>query len=50
MIVAHCEVTYTARLNAYGPESMRLPMVKADVSVPVHAVARGFKPLNSGST
>jgi endonuclease len=46
LIVARCEVTYTGRLTAYLPESMRLLMIKADGSVQVHADAGGFKPLN----
>jgi endonuclease len=48
LIVARCEVTYTGRLNAYLPESMRLVMLKKDGSVLVHSDAGGFKPLNRG--
>ncbi len=32
LIVARCEVTYTGRLNAYLPESMRLVLLKEDGS------------------
>jgi hypothetical protein len=46
LIVARCEVTYTGRLTAYLPESMRLLMLKDDGSVLVHADAGGYKPLN----
>ena len=46
LIVARCEVTYTGRLNAFLPESVRLLMLKADGSVLVHADAGGFRPLN----
>jgi RecB family endonuclease NucS len=46
LIVARCEVTYTGRLTAYLPESMRLLMLKEDGSVLVHADAGGYKPLN----
>jgi RecB family endonuclease NucS len=46
LIVARCEVTYTGRLNAYLPESVRLLMLKADGSVLVHADAGGYRPLN----
>jgi endonuclease len=46
LIVARCEVTYTGRLSAYLPESVRLLMLKDDGSVLVHADAGGFKPLN----
>ena len=46
LIVARCEVTYTGRLSAYLPESVRLLIVKADGSVLVHADAGGYRPLN----
>jgi RecB family endonuclease NucS len=46
LIVARCEVTYSGRLNAYLPESVRLLMLKADGSVLVHADAGGYRPLN----
>jgi RecB family endonuclease NucS len=46
LIVARCEVTYTGRLTAYLPESVRLLIVKADGSVLVHADAGGYRPLN----
>jgi hypothetical protein len=46
LIVARCEVSYSGRLSAYLPESMRLLMLKADGSVLVHADAGGYKPLN----
>ena len=46
LIVARCEVSYTGRLSAYLPESMRLLMLKSDGSVLVHADAGGYKPLN----
>src|SRR6185437_4527762 len=46
LIVAHCEVRYTGRLNAVLPEAVRLIIVKADGSVLVHADAGGYKPLN----
>jgi RecB family endonuclease NucS len=46
LLVARCEVTYTGRLSAYLPESVRLLMLKADGSVLVHADAGGYKPLN----
>ena len=46
LIVARCEVTYSGRLNAFLPESMRLLMLKDDGSVLVHADAGGYKPLN----
>ena len=46
LIVARCEVTYSGRLNAFLPESMRLLMLKEDGSVLVHADAGGYKPLN----
>jgi hypothetical protein len=46
LIVARCDVTYTGRLNAYLPESVRLLMLKADGSVLVHADAGGYRPLN----
>jgi RecB family endonuclease NucS len=46
LIVATCEVSYTGRLSAYLPASMRLLMLKADGSVLVHADAGGYKPLN----
>lgn len=46
LIVARCEVTYTGRLNAYLPESVRLLMLKDDGAVLVHADAGGYKPLN----
>jgi RecB family endonuclease NucS len=46
LIVARCEVTYTGRLSAYLPESVRLLMLKDDGSVLVHADTGGFKPLN----
>ena len=46
LIVARCEVTYSGRLNAFLPESVRLLMFKADGSVLVHADAGGYRPLN----
>jgi RecB family endonuclease NucS len=46
LIVARCEVTYSGRLNAFLPESVRLLMLKADGSVLVHADAGGYRPLN----
>ncbi len=46
LIVARCEVTYTGRLSAYLPESVRLLMLKDDGAVLVHADAGGYKPLN----
>ena len=46
LIVARCEVTYSGRLSAHLPESMRLLMLKSDGSVLVHADAGGYKPLN----
>jgi endonuclease len=46
LIVARCEVTYTGRLTAHLPASMRLLMLKDDGSVLVHADAGGYKPLN----
>lgn len=46
LIVARCEVSYTGRLTATLPDSVRLVMVKADGSVLVHADAGGYKPLN----
>ena len=46
LIVARCEVTYSGRLDAYLPESVRLLMIKADGSVLVHADAGGYRPLN----
>jgi endonuclease len=46
LLVARCEVTYTGRLTAFLPESMRLLMIKADGSVLVHADAGGYRPLN----
>ena len=46
LIVVRCEVTYSGRLNAFLPESMRLLMLKEDGSVLVHADAGGYKPLN----
>ena len=46
LLVARCEVTYTGRLNAFLPESVRLLMLKDDGSVLVHADAGGYKPLN----
>src|SRR6185437_5446392 len=46
LIVAHCEVRYTGRLNAVLPEAVRLIIVKADGSVLVHADAGGYTPLN----
>ena len=46
LVVARCEVTYTARLTAYLPEATRLLVFKADGSVLVHADSGGYKPLN----
>jgi RecB family endonuclease NucS len=46
LIVARCEVRYSARLNAVLPESTRLLIFKSDGSVLVHADAGGYKPLN----
>jgi endonuclease len=46
LIVARCEVTYSGRLNAYLPASVRLLMIKADGSVLVHGDAGGYRPLN----
>ena len=46
LIVARCEARYSGRLSALLPEAARLIMVKADGSVPVHADAGGYKPLN----
>jgi endonuclease len=46
LIVARCSVTYSGRLDAFLPESLRLLMFKADGSVLVHADAGGYKPLN----
>jgi endonuclease len=46
LIVAHCEVTYSGRLNAFLPASTRLLILKDDGSVLVHADAGGYKPLN----
>src|SRR5471030_151372 len=46
LIVAHCEVAYSGRLNAFLPESTRILMLKDDGSVLVHADAGGYKPLN----
>ncbi len=44
--MARCEVSYSGRLDAVLPESLRLIMIKADGSVLVHADAGGYKPLN----
>jgi len=46
LLVAHCEVRYTGRLNAMLPAATRLLIFKADGSVLVHADAGGYKPLN----
>ncbi len=46
LLVAHCEVRYSGRLDALLPSALRLIMVKADGSVLVHADAGGYKPLN----
>ena len=46
LLVAHCEVRYSGRLNAVLPEAVRLLILKADGSVLVHDDAGGFKPLN----
>ena len=46
LLVARCEVTYSGRLNAYLPESVRLLILKADGSVLIHADAGGYRPLN----
>jgi endonuclease len=45
LVVARCEVTYTGRLDAHLPESVRLLVFKADGSVLVHDDAGGYKPL-----
>ena len=46
LIVARCEVSYTGRLSAFLPESVRLLMLKDDGAVLVHADSGGYKPLN----
>jgi endonuclease len=48
LVVARCEVTYTGRLSAYLPESVRLLMFKDDGTVMVWSDggAQKVKPLN----
>jgi RecB family endonuclease NucS len=46
LIVARCEVRYSARLNAVLPESTRPVMLKSDGSELVYADAGRYKPLN----
>jgi RecB family endonuclease NucS len=46
LVVARCQVSYSGRLTAFLPESIRLILLKADGSVLVHADAGGYKPLN----
>jgi RecB family endonuclease NucS len=48
LIVARCEVTYTGRLSAHLPESVRLLMIKADGTFMVWSDSGGakVKPLN----
>jgi endonuclease len=48
LIVARCEVTYTGRLSAYLPESVRLLMLKADGTFMIWSDSGGakVKPLN----
>ena len=46
LIVARCEVRYSARLDALLPEALRLLMIKSDGSVLVHADTGGYKPQN----
>src|SRR5437588_11236568 len=46
LIVARCEVTYSGRVSAALPETVRLLILKGDGSVLVHDDAGGYKPLN----
>src|SRR3954451_24007238 len=46
LIVARCEVRYSARLSAVLPEALRLLVFKSDGSVMVHSDAGGYKPEN----
>ncbi|HLS50236.1 MAG TPA: endonuclease NucS [Actinomycetaceae bacterium] len=46
LVIAHCQVDYTGRLEAHLPPATRLLMVKADGSVLVHSDGGSYKPLN----
>ena len=46
LVIARCQVDYVGRLTAHLPMATRLILVKADVSVSVHADDRAYKPLN----
>jgi RecB family endonuclease NucS len=46
LIVARCSATYSSRLGTVLPEALRLIMIKIDGSVPLHADAGRYKPLN----
>jgi RecB family endonuclease NucS len=45
LLVARCEVLYTARLTATLPEATRLLAFKTDGSVLVHDDSGAYKPL-----
>jgi len=42
LVIARCSVDYIGRLTAHLPVATRLLMVKADVSVSVHADDRAY--------
>ena len=46
LVVAHCAVDYSGRLDAHLPPALRLVMVKADGCVAIHADGGAYKPLN----
>lgn len=46
LVVAHCTVDYSGRLDAHLPMALRLVMVKADGCVAIHADGGAYKPLN----
>src|SRR3954464_11581767 len=46
LVIARCSVDYVGRLTAHLPMAPRLPLVKADGSVSVHADGGAYKPLN----
>ena len=48
--VRKCAARHSGSLDTDLPEATRLPMIRSDVSVPIHADAGDEKPLNCGST
>lgn len=46
IVVAHCTVDYSGRLDAHLPLAPRVLMLKADGSVLVHSDGGSYKPLN----